>query len=77
MFTARTDRATGVIRTRGHLDGFAVEALCRVATALCDLGHRDVVVQLGSTTVSDDAAALLAGPIRLGDSGSVRLTREG
>ena len=75
LFTARTDRVTGVIRARGHLDGFAAEALCRVARGLHDLGHRDVVVQLGATTIDDEAAAVLAERARPWDSGSLRLLR--
>jgi hypothetical protein len=36
------------------------EALCRIVAALRALGHRQVVVRLGSATVADDARALLA-----------------
>ncbi len=60
LFTARTDRTTGDIRTRGHLDRVGAEALCRTVTALRQLGHRQVVVRLGSATVADDARTLLA-----------------
>jgi hypothetical protein len=56
----RTDRTTGTVCVRGSLDRVGAEALCRVVTALGQLGHRQVVVQLGSSTVTDDALALLA-----------------
>ncbi len=60
MSTARIDRTTGTVSIRGHLDRVGAEALCRVVTALGQLGHRQVVVQLGCSTATDDALALLA-----------------
>jgi hypothetical protein len=57
--TARTDRTAGTVCLRGHLDRVGAEVLCGVVTALAELGHREVVVQLGSSTVADDALALL------------------
>lgn len=60
LFTARTDDIAGVICTRGHLDQIGAEALCRTVTALRQLGHRQVVVRLGSATITDDARTLLA-----------------
>jgi hypothetical protein len=65
LFTARTDQTTGVIRTRGHLDRVGADALCLLVTALQQLGHRQITVQLGATTVADDAEALLAAHARL------------
>jgi hypothetical protein len=59
LFTARTDESAGVIRARGHLDRVGVDALSRTVTALRRLGHRLVVVQLGSVTIADDALGLL------------------
>jgi hypothetical protein len=57
--TVRTDRDTGTLCVRGALDRVGAEALCRVVTALGQLGHREVVVQLGSSTVAPDALAVL------------------
>lgn len=65
LFTARTDDIAGVISTRGHLDQIGAEALCRTVTALGRLGHRQVVVRLGSATMTDDARTLLADHARL------------
>ena len=73
LFIARTDRTTGVIRTRGHLDRLGAEALCRIATALQTLGHREIVVQLGSATIADDVPALLADHARRLGADGVRL----
>ncbi len=58
--TGRIDRTTGTVSISGHLDLVGAEALCRVVTALGQLGHRQVVVQLGCATITDDARALLA-----------------
>ena len=58
----RTDRTAGTVRVRGHLDEVGAEALCRVVAALRRLGHRQVVVDLGSATVTDGARALLTAP---------------
>lgn len=61
MFTARTDGAAGVVRTRGHLDVVSAEVLCRIVTALRRAGHREIALQLGTaTTADDDARELLA-----------------
>ena len=73
LFTARTDPTAGVLRTRGHLDAIGAEMLCRIVTALHRLGHAEVVVRLGSSTVDDDALVVLAG--RVGPGG-VRLLRD-
>lgn len=56
LFTARTDGAAGVVRTRGHLDGVSAEVLCRILTALRRAGHREIAVRLGTTTTADDDA---------------------
>ncbi|MGY1671473.1 hypothetical protein [Geodermatophilus sp. SYSU D00710] len=60
LLTARTDPSAGAVSLRGHLDRLGAEALGRTVTALRRLGHRPVVVRLGSATVTDDAAAFLA-----------------
>ena len=73
LFVARTDQVTGVIRIRGHLDRHGAEALCRIATALQTLGHREIVVQLGSATTADDVPALLADHARRLGADGVRL----
>jgi hypothetical protein len=74
LFTARTDRIAGAIRTRGHLDRIGAEALCRLVTALQQLGHRQIVVGLGSATVVDeDAEKLLTDHVRRLRSGGVHL----
>lgn len=59
LFTARTDEADGSIRTRGHVDRVSADVLCRVVTALQQLGHRHVQIRLGTATVDDDAHRLL------------------
>lgn len=72
MFTARTDEAAGVVRTRGHLDGVSADVLCRVVTALQQRGHREIDVRLGTATTADgDALQLLADHARrLGSEGT-------
>lgn len=72
LFTARTDESTGVIRASGSLDLVGAEALCRTVSALHRLGHRPVIVRLGSVTIADDAYAPLADLCRE-LSGSVHL----
>jgi hypothetical protein len=59
LFTARTDPTAGVISTRGHLDRLGAEVLCRTVSALRQLGHRRIIVRLGTATVTEDAHALL------------------
>ncbi|SNS33810.1 hypothetical protein SAMN04488107_2271 [Geodermatophilus saharensis] len=51
------------------------EALCRTVTALRRLGHRQVVVRLGSATVADDARALLDDLARRSPAGERLLLR--
>lgn len=62
LCTLHTDRARNVVVVGGHLDRVGAEALVRTVAALGRLGHRRVVVRLGSATVADDARALLADP---------------
>ncbi|SDD21119.1 hypothetical protein SAMN05660690_3653 [Geodermatophilus telluris] len=64
LCTVRTDRAAGTVRVRGHLDEVGAEALCRVVAALRQLGHRHLDVDLGTTTLTDDARALLTAVAR-------------
>ena len=59
LFTARTDTAGGTICTRGHLDLVGAEALCRVAVALQQLGHRHIGVYAGSGATADVQASTL------------------
>ncbi|MGY1696623.1 MULTISPECIES: hypothetical protein [unclassified Geodermatophilus] len=51
------------------------EALCRTVTALRQLGHRRVVVRLGSATLTDDARAILAGLARRSPAGEQLVLR--
>lgn len=73
LFTARIDETAGVISTHGHLDLIGAEALCRTVTALQQLGHRQVVVRLGSATTADGAHALLANHARVLHDSGIRL----
>ena len=74
MFTARSDQQTGVIRTRGHLDGVGADVLCGLVSGLRQLGHRQIDVRLGTATVVDaDALSLLTDHARRLRADGVRL----
>ena len=73
LFTARTDPTAGVIHARGHLDRVGAEVLCRVATALQQLGHREITVRLGASTTDADAYTRLAAHARRLQTGGVCL----